>query len=79
LFRGLYYYPYYNQGLYYYPYYYNNLLYYYPSYPTDQCFCEDENLNYRVCVEKDHCGVCAPRYTCNNCNDNYNQNCYNIF
>jgi hypothetical protein len=36
-------------------------------------------LNYRVCIEKDQCGVCTPRYLCSNCNDEYNQNCYNIF
>jgi hypothetical protein len=75
----LYYYPYFDNNLYYYPYFYDNSLYYYPVDATDSCFCQDPNMNYRVCIEKDECGVCTPRYLCSNCNDKYNQNCYNIF
>jgi hypothetical protein len=76
---GKFYYPYIDKGIYYFPYFFQKKLYYYPFSATDKCFCEDENLEYKISVGDNIEGRCIPCYQCANCNMDYYYMCQNIF
>lgn len=47
-------------------------------YYTDNCFCQDEDKlknDYKICVDKDTCGICLPCGDCNNKNYQYKKYC----
>lgn len=52
-----------------------------PTVPTEKCFCQDADkldYDYKICVNKDTCGVCVPCNDCNAVNFKYKRFCNEV-